>query len=490
MNDEQMRVLVENIQKQKTELRNVEIKEAGGGCPKIYDTLSSFSNQDEGGVILFGLSEKEGHKITGVYDPADLQVQVNNRSLEMEPVVYPLLNVFSIDGKQLVTAEINGLPYADRPVFHKAKGIQKGSYIRIGDSDEHMTSYEIYKYQAYRLGLREDQRTVESDWIMLDTVRMQTFINTVKASGRFEGMSDDQVLTLQKVIKNGKPTLAGFMVFSKFPQSEFPGLAITAAVVPGESTGETDSNDARFLDNKRIEGSIPEMLEESINFLERNMKIRTIIDKNGKRTDRYEYPLVAIREAILNALIHRDYSRHTNGTPIDIKMFTDRIEIISSGGIYGGFPVSQLGRDNPESRNSALVRILEILKISENRYSGIPTMEKEMKKYGLRAPEYIDNGRQFKIIFRNSLQQKDSSTDGVFQNLSEREIKVLKSCIVPLSRKEIAQILCLNYVYTSNNVIKPMIKKGLLVEAERQGRTTRLEIEPSLRKQLGISDNE
>lgn len=220
------------------------------------------------------------------------------------------------------------------------------------------------------------------------------------------------------------------------------------------------------------------------------MKIRTIIDKNGKRTDRYEYPLVAIREAILNALIHRDYSRHTEGTPIDIKMFTDRIEIISSGGIYGGFPVSQLGRDNPESRNSALVRILEILKISENRYSGIPTMEKEMKKYGLRAPEYIDNGRQFKIIFRNSLQQKDSSTDGVFQNLSEREIKVLKSCIVPLSRKEIAQILCLNYVYTSNNVIKPKIKKGLLVEAEKQGRTTRLEIEPSLRKQLGISDNE
>lgn len=490
MNEQQAAALIESIQNQKTEQINLEIKEAGRDCPKIYDTLSSFSNQDEGGIILFGMSEKKGHEITGVYNAADLQVQINNKSLEMEPVVRPLLSVFTINGKQLVTAEIKGIPYVDRPVYHKKRGIQNGSYIRIGESDEHMTSYEIYKYQAYKEGLREDQRLVEAGWIMPNENLLRKFINRVKESRRFEGMSEEQILSLQKVIKNDKPTLAGFMVFSEYPQSEFPGLAITATVVPGTSTGETSGDHVRFLDNQRIEGSILEMLDESLEFVRRNMKTRTIVDRNGKRADKTEYPVVAIREAILNTLIHRDYSRHTDGTPIDIRMFTDRIEITSSGGIYGGFPVSQLGRDNPESRNSSLVRILEILKISENRYSGIPTMENEMKEYGLMPPEYIDNGRQFKIIFRNSLNQEDFERNKANQkplenlDLSEREIEILEYCRTPLSRKEITEKLGMNYAYVVNKIIKPLMKRGLLIESEKRGKTVLLKTEQSIRDQL------
>ena len=86
------------------------------------------------------------------------------------------------------------------------------------------------------------------------------------------------------------------------------------------------------------------MVEEAVGFCRRNMKIRTIIDPDtGARNDRPEYPVEAIREAILNALIHRDYSIYTEGTPVQVDLFADRREIHSPGSLYGRMTVEQLG---------------------------------------------------------------------------------------------------------------------------------------------------
>lgn len=102
------------------------------------------------------------------------------------------------------------------------------------------------------------------------------------------------------------------MNFSPYPQAYFPQLCITAIVVPGKEMGEIGNQGERFLDNQRIEGTISEMLESAIQFVNRNMRTKTIINpQTGKREDRTDYPITAIREAILNALVHRDYSIHT-----------------------------------------------------------------------------------------------------------------------------------------------------------------------------------
>lgn len=98
-----------------------------------------------------------------------------------------------------------------------------------------------------------------------------------------------------------------------------------------------------FSDNERIEGNIANMLEEALRFVKRNMKTKTII-RDGEREDRTEYPLTAVREAVINALVHRDYSIHTEGMPIQIQMFEDRMEIRNPGGIYGRLRIDQLGK--------------------------------------------------------------------------------------------------------------------------------------------------
>lgn len=150
-----------------------------------------------------------------------------------------------------------------------------------------------------------------------------------------EHVSDDEIFELMGVTSDGIPTLAGVLAFSKYPQAYFPQLCVTAVVVPGTELGDTGDDGERFIANQRITGSISEMLDEAVDFVRRNSRVKTIIDDDGKRKDKPEFPIKAVREAILNALIHRDYSIHTENIPVQIEMYSDRMEIANSGGLYG-----------------------------------------------------------------------------------------------------------------------------------------------------------
>ena len=219
------------------------------------------------------------------------------------------------------------------------------------------------------------------------------------------------------------------MNFCIYPQGYFPQLAITAVVVPGTEIGDIDSDAARFIDNKRIEGTIPVMVEDALSFCKRNMKIRTIIDPDtGARRDKTEYPVDAIREAILNALIHRDYSIHTEGTPVQIDFFSDRLEIHSPGSLYGRMSVEQLGIAKPDLRNPALAVMAETLTSAEHRYSGIPTMRRTLREHGLPEPKFENRRNEFVVIFYNGAVPQEPTR----QPVAERTLDTLEDfCRTP-----------------------------------------------------------
>ena len=159
MQTEALKKLVYDIQSKKTETQTIELKSSEHGCPtRLFDTLSSFSNQDEGGIIVFGIDEKDDYKIKGVYDAQDLQKKVTEQCKQMEPSVRALFTVCDIDGATVVSAEIPGVDISERPVFYKGVGRIKGSYVRVGESDEPMSEYEIYSYEAYRKKYQDDIR--------------------------------------------------------------------------------------------------------------------------------------------------------------------------------------------------------------------------------------------------------------------------------------------------------------------------------------------
>ena len=155
--------------------------------------------------------------------------------------------------------------------------------------------------------------------------------------------------------------MAGLLLFGLYPQATFPRLNIVATRVPGYAVGDTGEGGERFLNNKRIDGTLFEQLEGALDFCAACMRVKTIIDpKTARREDVTEYPLEALRELLLNALLHRDYSVHTVSTPITIQFFSDRVEVVSPGGIFGRFPVNRLGEVHPDTRNPVLVSAFEL----------------------------------------------------------------------------------------------------------------------------------
>ena len=401
MIENELIMLVNDIRKKKCESNYIELKAAAKGCPKIFDTLSSFSNQENGGKIIFGIDENNNYDICGVYDASDLQKKIMEQSLQMEPVVRPLCTVATIDGKTVVCAEIQGLDNFSKPCFYKGVGRLKGSYIRVADGDRLMTEYEIYSYEAFKKKIEDELRIADRATIEdIMTNNLEKYLLELRSKkSNFTNLSNEKICHLQGFINESKPTLAGVMMFSDYPQAFFPQLCITAVSIPGTEMSEIGSVGERFIDNERIDGTFTQMLNEALIFVRKNIKSKTIIDKNtGKRVDKPDYPIVAIRELIINALVHRDYSIHTDYTPITIKIFSDRFEIENPGGLYGRMTIDQLGKVSADTRNPFIANALEILGETENRYSGIPTIINAMKEYGLPEPKFESEREIFRVI--------------------------------------------------------------------------------------------
>jgi ATP-dependent DNA helicase RecG len=152
------------------------------------------------------------------------------------------------------------------------------------------------------------------------------------------------------------------------------------------------------------------MVETTLAMLRRNLAVRAVISEHGSRVDEVEYPLEAVREAVVNALMHRDYSPVTRGTQVQIELFPDRLVVRSPGGLYGGVIVDELGEEGiSSSRNAVLSSLLadtylpssnEL--VAENRSSGIPAMLAVARRRGLPRPSFRSSIASFVVTMARS----------------------------------------------------------------------------------------
>lgn len=454
MTSENLLELIEKVVKSRAEYQYVELKAAKKGCPeKLYDSLSSFSNRDDGGIIIFGVDEKNDFDMCGVYDLQDIQQKITEQCDSMTPKVRPLFSYAQKDDKNFCSIEVPALDIADRPCYYSGKGRLKGSYVRVGTNDEPMTEYEIYSYEAYRKKYQDDIRVIERVTNQgIDERALNEYIKLLTENKpNLSKLQKEQISELMSITVNGKYTLATTILFGLYPQAYFPQLCIIATAIPGTEIGAIGKDEERFIDNRRIEGTIEDMLEEAIRFVKKNTKIKTVIDsKTGKRRDIEEYPTKAVREVILNALVHRDYSIHTEGKPIQMQIFTDRIVISNPGGLYGRISLSQLGQIQPDTRNPVLATALETMRITENRYSGIPTIRREMSLRGLPMPQFEEKRGSFVVtLFGERTQPVTKAID---------DGDILSFCSTPRTRQEIADFLGIKSVaYVMKTYIAPLI---------------------------------
>lgn len=457
MQETELYKLITEILSMKTERSSIEFKSAREGGPeKLYDSFSSFSNTN-GGIIIFGIDEKAGYKVCGVKNPDELQKKIVEQACEMEPVVCPLISCCTYEGKTVLAAEIPQMDSSEKPCYYTGKGKSKGSYIRVGDADLPMTEYEIYSFDAFKYKTEDELRIcTRIDSSMIDPILLDAFIaKAVSMKPNLVNMDRDTLILMNGLSdRKGNPTVCSIMLFGRYPQYLSPNLDIVAVVCPTEKYAEEAVTGERFISNKRFDGTIFQMLEGALSFVMQNMKISTVIDETGHRKDLPQYPVKALREIILNALIHRDYSIHTENDPIRIEMYPDRIEVSNPGALYGRLTIDELGRTKADVRNPFLAAALEILETTENRYSGIPTIYAEMKKLGKIEPRF-ENCRGF---FKVTLYDKPR----VNQELSA---EIVKFCRKPRTKEALAEEFGYDEkrpTYFIRNFIVPLIEEGKL----------------------------
>lgn len=486
MIEEELHTLIETIRRRGCEWQTMEVKAAHNGCPeKLYDTMSAFANQDAGGILVFGLDEKKGFEKVGVYDAQALQKRVMEYGEQMSPVVRPVLTVYDEGGKVFVAAEIPPLDIADRPCFKKAQGRLRGAYLRVGDADKPMTEYEVYSYEAFRKRLRDDVRPAEGVSVNMLNLRSLEDYRAKMRSERpnLDQLEEQQQDELNGMTNNGRTTMAALLLFGLFPQASYPRLCISATHVPGREIGEVDPAGNRFLDTRRIEGTIPEMLEKAMDFVRNNMRTSTAIDAHtGQRRDVPQYPMDAVREAVLNALVHRDYSIYTETKPIQLNMYEDRLEITNPGGLYGRVTIDQLGHAQPDTRNPVLATAMEILHHTENRYSGIPTIRRAMVENNLPEPVFINSTGEFKVtLYHQHHAQRAFPSEDAFElgestppdydalpmavapRSAADEKHLLEFCRTPRTRAEIiAYLKIASAQYALRRYLIPLLQSGAI----------------------------
>lgn len=377
----------------------------------------------------------------------------------MEPVIRPVFTVADYEGKTVVSAEIPECDINDKPCYYKGAGRLRGSYIRVGDADLPMTEYEVYSYEAYKKKIRDELRIVERASVddfskkLLD----EFFIKLRSTKSQLATLDDRKILRLQGMTDHDNPTVVGTLLLCEYPQAFFPQLGITAMVVDGIEFGIANQDGVRFIDNKRIDGTIPQMLEEAISFVRRNTRSATIINNDGKREDRSEYPMKAVREVILNALVHRDYSIHSEDSPIRVVLYSDRLEVENPGGLYGRLTVNDLGKLPGDTRNPFLAGNLEIMIDTENRFSGIPTIIAEMKNAGLRPPVFESRRGNFKVILYNDKEQRETV------EIETSDDDLLAFFNKPRSKEEVAGFVGVKSpYYAMRRYIKPLLESGVI----------------------------
>lgn len=409
MNRNELIKLIQGINKYQTESDHVEIKTARGGTPKrLYEPLSAFANHTGGGIILFGLDESKDFTIVGVGNAHRLQEEITHlASHEMEPALRPEFFVDEIEDETIVAIEIEEVSTEQKPCFYKPSGLPKGAYLRVGNTNRQMTEYEVFGYLSGR-GQPVHDEDIVADTIIedLDRQLLNKYLENLRQSrpratfldGNYEEILKRlKILTLDGNIL--RPSIAGLLMFGKYPQEYFPQLMITFVQYFGVTQDERTPQGARFVDNRRFEGPILEMLDQAEIYILGAMRKASLIDGMFRR-DIPEYPQEALREAIANAVAHRDYSPYARGSHIQVSMFANRLEIQSPGGLFGNVTVDNLDEEH-STRNSRLMRMMEDMHIVENRGSGIRAMLQTMREANLEPPRFDDKRSSFRVTFLN-----------------------------------------------------------------------------------------
>jgi len=368
---------------QKGENKKIEFKkDLSKNYNNFLKSVVAFAN-GSGGKIIFGVDNNKN--IIGIKSnevPSMMDKISNLITEKCYPQIIPEMYVKNIDGKILLIIEI--YPGSIKPYSLKTKNGSK-VYIRVGATTRLADSNVIKSLKRESEGLSYDEEILYS-YSLQKTDFEEIKKDFLKETGK--KLNINKLLNL-KILKeeNGKLfiTRGGLLLSGNYKENNFYG--IKCARFKGNNMDE-------FIDSKEYSGSLYKIVEEAVKFaknhIEKNVRIEDL--KNKKR---YSVPITAIREGLVNAVVHRDYSINSD---IKFAIFDNRIEITSPGGLPGNLDIETIKDGRSEIRNTVIARFFKEIGYIEEWGTGISRMINQCRKYGLKEPIFIDDGRYFKVI--------------------------------------------------------------------------------------------
>ncbi|MDE0018723.1 MAG: helix-turn-helix domain-containing protein [Candidatus Poribacteria bacterium] len=374
---------------------------------EVIETAAAFANTD-GGMILIGVSDRR--EINGITIGKETLRNWSNRIAQAtDPRV--VLEIESVDIEKKSVVLIHIAESSIKPVSVKGR-----CYKRVGNSNRVMSPQEISQMHLSATGQTWDRRlagNAGSDDI--DPKKVQWYLTQREEVRNVARPQDMDVTELLRNIKGsnreGTPTHAGILFFGNYPQSFLQNAQLRIVRFKGISVTHP------VLDRLDCSGALWEMVDAAEEFIRKNIRLLSFrTSRSFQRDDKFEYPLKALREAIINALIHRNYQKHSD---VRVFIFDTRVEVINPGTFPEG-----VSPDAPvhEPVNPILSQFMYDIGFIERYGSGIKMMKRLSNEWGNKAPRYEFHPLETKIIFDSPIQESTYvEIDDISEQLNERQ---------------------------------------------------------------------
>jgi ATP-dependent DNA helicase RecG len=436
-----------------TESKTLEFKQDLSSSKGILRTIVAFANT-AGGTLIIGVEDKTKY-ICGVKEPLLLEEKLSNLVNDcITPLLLPEIDVISFRDTYLIAVQV--YPSSTRPHYLKKHGLEKGCYIRIGSTDRLVDAIILNELQRVKIQDSFDKTpipTLSSEEIDFSVIS-ELFMPEKKIK-KIDLETMDLVVTHQK---KKVPTAGGVILFGENRLKHFPDAWIQAGRFQG-------INKTHILDAQEITAYPIFAIDEVINFVKKHSMHQIITpgisSKNkslSSNKSQWGIPLAAIRELIINAVVHADYAQQ--GAPIRLAIFDDRIEIENPGLLPLGLTIEDIKQGLSKLRNRVIGQVFYRLGLIERWGSGIQRVMDTCKEAGFPEPMFEEVGTHFRVTIFTNIVHKS--------NLHPVDMLILSALKKTrgLSTKEIANIIDKSERATRTRLIH-LIEKGFVAEISR-----------------------
>jgi len=358
--------------------KTLEFKEGTKSTLNIIKSVIAFANT-AGGTIVIGIQDKTKEVLGVAHVLQEEERMANIISDSIEPLLIPDIEIVNYKNKELIVINV---PYLVGPYYLKNTGLEKGIYIRLGSTNR-LADAETIAY-LQRLGRQISFDEIPCVGAHINELDDKTILKTLRPILKNIDKKHYKSLGLTTLHHNKSyPTNAGILLFGMNRFRWFPDSVIRCVCFSG-TTRE------HIVDQKDVNNNLIAAVDDCIAFINRHTNMGAKIGST-KREDVPQFPPAAVREVVINAIVHADYAM--KGVAIQIAIFSDRIEFTNPGGLPFGQTIESALSGISRMRNRVIGRIFRELKLIEQLGSGLPRILEIYKNKSGKMPilEEINN---------------------------------------------------------------------------------------------------